>query len=324
MQRDRPHAFDPRSSGPAAPASTTPVTHEVVAHGLVHRVLEWPARGGAPERPPVVLVHGYMDAAGTWDLVAPRLAEDRRVLAPDMRGYGGGARVGEGGYYYFPDYVFDVADLVDQLAAGGPFHLVGHSMGGTISTLYAGAFPERVRSLALLEGLGPPDNPPSVAPIRMRRWIDQVRSVRATGGGQAGHPTMSRDEALGRLAKNHAAIDRALLETRLPHLVRDAGDGRVTWAFDVLHRTVSPMAFSAATFAEFAKLVTAPVLFVDGGPTGYHPPDEDERLAAFAKVERLVLDDAGHMMHWTRPAPLADALAAFVAAADPAAGQTPA
>ncbi len=273
-------------------------------------MLEWPGPDGAA---PVVLVHGYMDAAGTWDLVAPRLARARRVLAPDMRGYGEGARVGEGGYYYFPDYVFDLADLVDRLAGGAPFHLVGHSMGGTIATLYAGAFPERVRSLALLEGLGPPDNPPSVAPVRMRRWIDQVRAIR---GAQSAHPTMTRDEALARLAKNHAAIDRAVLETRLPHLVRDLGDGRVTWAFDVLHRTVSPMAFSAATFREFAKLVAAPVLFVDGGPTGYHPPDEDDRLAAFARVERLALPDAGHMMHWTRPEPLADALAEFVARAD--------
>ncbi|MBL8607908.1 MAG: alpha/beta hydrolase [Myxococcales bacterium] len=281
----------------------------VRAHALDHRVLEWTTESSRTDLPPVVLVHGYMDAAGTWDLVAPALAATRRVLAPDMRGYGGGARVGEAGYYYFPDYVFDVADLVDALVAGGRFHLVGHSMGGTVATLYAGTFPERVASLAILEGVGPPDNPPSVAPVRMRRWIEQVRKVREGGRAQ---PSLSPSEALDRLAANHPGVDRAILEGRVPHLASPAEGGRVTWAFDVLHRTVSPVGFSAAVYMEFAKLVTAPTLFVDGGPTGFHPPDEAERLACFAELERVVLDGAGHMMHWTRPDALAAALAALV------------
>jgi hypothetical protein len=67
----------------------------------------------------------------------------------------------------------------------------------------------------------------------------------------------------------------------------------------------------AKLFAEFSKLVTCPVLFVSGGPTGYSVPDEAERLAAFRDLEKVTLADAGHMMHWTRPAELA-ALTAFV------------
>lgn len=291
------------------PSDASPRELTVRAHALDHRVLEWTTEGTRSDLPPVVLVHGYMDAAGTWDLVAPTLAESRRVLAPDMRGYGGGARVGEAGYYYFPDYVFDLADLVDALVGDGRFHLVGHSMGGTVSTLYAGAFPDRVASLAILEGVGPPDNPPAVAPVRMRRWIDQVRKVREGGRAQ---PSLSRAEALDRLAANHTGVDRAILEGRIPHLTSPAAGGRVTWSFDVLHRTVSPLGFSAAVYMEFAKLVTAPTLFVDGGATGFHPPDEAERLACFAELERVVLDGAGHMMHWTQPKALAAALATHV------------
>jgi pimeloyl-ACP methyl ester carboxylesterase len=94
----------------------------------------------------------------------------------------------------------------------------------------------------------------------------------------------------------------------LPHLAADAGDGRVAWHFDPLHRTTSPMPFFASLLKEFAKKVSCPVLFVSGGPRGYHPPDEEERLAAFTQLRRAELPDAGHMVHWTQPDALAPLL----------------
>jgi pimeloyl-ACP methyl ester carboxylesterase len=279
----------------------------VRANELEHHVLEWApdaASGsagsfGSSGPRTVVLVHGYMDAGGTWDRVAPALAaQGLRVLAPDMRGFGAGARAPAGSYYHFVDYVFDLADLVEVLSPGEPIALVGHSMGGTIATLFAGTFPERVVRLALIEGVGPPDNPFEVGPVRMRGWIEQVRASRGRGKGR---PTFSRDEALRRMAANHPSVAAEVLEHRLPHLAADAGDGRIAWHFDALHRTTAPMPFFAKLFIEFAKNVTCPVLFVSGGPLGYHPPDEHDRLAAFATIKRAELPSAGHMVHWTAP-----------------------
>jgi pimeloyl-ACP methyl ester carboxylesterase len=128
-------------------------------------------------------------------------------------------------------------------------------------------------------------------------------------------PTFSREEALLRLAANHANVPREVLAHRLPHLVADAGDGRVRWRFDPLHRTTSPVPFFARLFSEFAKKITCPVLYVSGGPTGYHPPDEDERLLAYPNLTREEIPDAGHMMHWTRPDELVRLLHGFLAAA---------
>jgi pimeloyl-ACP methyl ester carboxylesterase len=71
------------------------------------------------------------------------------------------------------------------------------------------------------------------------------------------------------------------------------------------------MPFFAATYMAFARRVTCPTLYVEGGPLGYHPPDGDERLASFAKLERRTIEGAGHMMHWTRPDELAEILVAF-------------
>lgn len=293
----------------------------LTANDLEHRVVLWSpenatdtaeparvARNGTAQ-PMVVLIHGFMDAAATWERVGVALARaGYRVAAPDMRGFGEGARVPKGGYYHFADYVFDVADIVEALSPNEPVLLVGHSMGGTVATLFAGTFPERVTRLANLEGLGPPDNDFDVAPVRMRSWIDQVRRSRRQRGGKV---TFSREDALVRLAANHPNVPRSTLEELLPALTTDEGDGRVSWHFDALHRTTSPQPFYAKQLMAFARRITAPTLFVSGGPSGFHPPDEDERLASFASHRRIELADAGHMMHWTRPDALAAELVGF-------------
>ncbi|HVH42361.1 MAG TPA: alpha/beta hydrolase, partial [Labilithrix sp.] len=109
-----------------------------------------------------------------------------------------------------------------------------------------------------------------------------------------------------------------VLDHRFEHLVREVehrdGVSRVAWRFDPLHRTTAPTPFFAKLFVEFAKRVTCPVLFVSGGATGFHVADEDERVHAFQHVRRAVLEDAGHMMHWTRPTELAALLVDFLGA----------
>ena len=284
----------------------TPLSHSVPANGLAHHVLEWPAE--AP-RATALLLHGFMDAAATWDLVAPELAAaGLRVLAPDLRGFGDGARIAPGGYYHFPDYVPDVADLVEALVPpASPLVVVGHSMGGTVATLYSGSFPERVTRLVVAEGAGPPDSQHEHSPERMRRWVDEVRTVRARG--ERSMP--SREDALRRLVGDHPRVPREVLATRLDALARDLPDGRVTWKADPLHGTRSPMPFFAGSFKEFARRVTCPVLFVSGGPLGWHPPDEEERIACFSNLERAEITEAGHMMHWTRPQEMARILLEF-------------
>lgn len=273
-------------------------------------MLEWDAAGEGATT--ALLLHGFMDAAGTWDLVAPRLAEaGMRVLAPDLRGFGDGPRIPTGAYYYFPDYVLDIAEIVEALVpAGGLLAVVGHSMGGAVASLYAGCFPDRVAKLVVIEGMGPPDSDHAHSADRMRRWIDEVRAVRARG--REGKTMASRDEALRRLAGNHPRVDRAVLETRLDALAHTRPDGTLAWKVDPLHGTRTPIPYFAESYKSFARRVTCPVLFVSGGPLGWHPPDEDDRLAAFPHMSRIEIPDAGHMMHWSRPEDLARAIASFV------------
>jgi pimeloyl-ACP methyl ester carboxylesterase len=271
----------------------------------------WVHRFREPTAPPsgltVVLVHGFMDAGATWELVAPVLARGGHdVVAPDLRGFGQSDFVGPGGYYHFPDYVADLAELVDALAPRR-LALVGHSMGGTVAALYAGAHPERVERLALLEGMGPMAADPATSVERMQAWLRTLREV-----SRVPKPLTSLQEAVERLSLHHPRVPREVIEARAKLLTRADEAGRLVWAYDPLHRTTAPTPFQVDSFKDFLRRISCPTLVVGGGSAGWHPADEEERIACLSEVIRFELPHAGHMMHWTEPGALAERLATFL------------
>ncbi len=303
----------------------------ITLRGLRHRVLSWKPPGSAQRsgdspgplsssetdsrapRATVLLLHGWADAAGSWQWVAPRLAQAGfEVVAPDLRGFGESEWISAQSYYHFPDYVADVAALVGSLQ---PKRLVvvGHSMGGTVASLYAGAQPERVHQLALLEGVGPPSSEPADAVERMRAWLhDLDRSVRRS----TERTFATAEEVLKRLQTQHPSVSHTTLAACVDVLACKGEDQRWRWRFDPLHRTTSPFPFLAESYRSFARKIRCPTLFLSGGADGYHPVDEAERLAAFANVQSVSIEGAGHMMHWTAPEAVAKALIHFLSSSE--------
>jgi pimeloyl-ACP methyl ester carboxylesterase len=280
----------------------------VRSNGLDHALHRFEVPGAASRdgRRTVLLLHGFLDSARTFEMLAAPLARaGLEVVAPDFRGFGQSGRVPAGGYYHFPDYVADVEGIVKFVAPERLF-IVAHSMGGSVATLFCGARPERVEKLVTMEGLGPLAAPPETAPDRMRRWLADLDRIE-----RQPRPLASLSDAVDRLAVTHPRVSREILATRAERLVVKQADGTLTWAWDPLHRSISPTPFSPEVYAAFLRQITCPTLFLHGGPNGWHPPDEEERLSHIAKLERVEISDAGHMMHWTKPAETAAALLAF-------------
>jgi pimeloyl-ACP methyl ester carboxylesterase len=95
---------------------------------------------------PVLLLHGVPETSSSWRQLAPRLAEGRRVLAPDLPGLGGSSY---GGPFDVPSLVAQLAALVEAESGGHPVDVVGHDWGGSLALGLAGARPDLVRRLVV-------------------------------------------------------------------------------------------------------------------------------------------------------------------------------
>jgi lipase len=109
---------------------------------------------------PVLAVHGISATHRSWDVVAAAL-DDRRVIAPDLRGRGrSNALPGPFGLERHAD---DLAAALDALGVDRAF-VVGHSMGAFVSVRFAERHADRVAGLVLVDGGLPVPNPEGVAP----------------------------------------------------------------------------------------------------------------------------------------------------------------
>lgn len=114
---------------------------------------------------PVIALHGWLDNANSFARLAPRLT-GLRIVALDLAGHGYSEHRPAGAGYAPADHVHDVL-RVAELLGWQRFGLLGHSMGAIVSVLLAGALPERVSHLALIDGVLPPASGPQDAAERM-------------------------------------------------------------------------------------------------------------------------------------------------------------
>jgi pimeloyl-ACP methyl ester carboxylesterase len=146
-----------------------PTSHNYYSQRLKLHYVDW----GNASSPPLLLIHGGRDHARNWDWVALALRHDYHIIAPDLRGHGD-SEWARGGQYALIDYVLDIAQLLDQLQLF-PITIIGHSLGGGIACQYSGIYPERVKRLVALEGLGPPPEYMQRRPAAMDRTNAIVR-----------------------------------------------------------------------------------------------------------------------------------------------------
>jgi len=274
-----------------------PETRTVRGRGLDLALCSW----GPEEAPTVLCLHGFLDQGVAWMRVAePLVAAGYRVLVYDHRGHGCSDHVGAGGYYHFPDYLTDLEAVADALALER-LNLVGHSMGGTVAGLFAGLRPERVGRLVLVEGLGPPCVDESGAVAQFVKHLDHLLAPPV-------HPVFaSVDDAVVRLERFTPALDADLARYLAERATRPV-EGGVSWRWDPLHRTRSPMAYDLQRHLSILRRVQAPTTLVFGEDSWYLKMRHlSEREEAVRPVARHVFP-GGHAVHIDAAALLAGAI----------------
>ena len=275
----------------------------------------------SPARPPLVLLHGWMDVAASWQFVVDALAEARHVIAPDWRGFG----LTEGGAvdnYWMPDYLADLDWLLDHYAGDTPVDLVGHSMGGNIAMQYGGVRPQRLRRLVNLEGFGMPPLEPAEAPGRYGKWIGQLKRLHR--GEMALASYTSPDGVSRRLMKTNPRLSQDKADWLAGHwsVARPRAEGGERWEIlgDPAHKIINANLFRVDEVLALYAAIEAPVLAVVASDDSlwqwwqgkYTLAQYHERLRSVPQVQIATVQDAGHMLHHDQPERVAQLIEGFI------------
>jgi pimeloyl-ACP methyl ester carboxylesterase len=282
---------------------------------LRYHVRQWGTP--SPNVPPLVMVHGWMDVSASFQFVIDAMAQDRWVIAPDWRGFGL-TDTPHTDNYWFPDYLADLDFLLDHYVGDQPIHLVGHSMGGHIATLYSGVRPERIAKLVNLEGFGMAATRPAQAPGRYAKWMDELKTL--ARGELDLKPYPNLEGVAQRLMKTNPRLSSDKAHWLAQHWARANEQGEWRILGHAAHKITNAQLFKVDEVVAIYERISAPMLCVVASTDSlvqwwkdqYTLDEFKQRIANVPNLQHAVIDDAGHMLHHDQPDVLARLLEAFL------------
>jgi pimeloyl-ACP methyl ester carboxylesterase len=254
---------------------------------------------GNPTAPPLLLVHGGRDHCRNWDWVAAQLRDDWHIIAPDLRGHGDSQWTLDGDYT-MANYVYDLAQLIHQQELA-PVTIVAHSLGGNIALRYTGIYPETVRKLVAIEGLGPSpkilaERAAQPVPERLRKWVEEQRGL----AGRMARRYASIEDAFKRMQEENKHLSPEQARHLTQQGVNQNEDGSYSWKFDNRVRARDAADLSQAEIQSLWAAITCPTLLVYGKESWASNPLEDGRAAHFKTARVELMEGAGHWVHHDR------------------------
>jgi pimeloyl-ACP methyl ester carboxylesterase len=257
--------------------------------------LEW----GAPDAPPIVLLHGGHQSAHSWDLVSLHLAQRYRVLALDQRGHGDSEWVRDVAYSNH-EMALDAEAFIAALGLDRVI-LVGHSMGGRNAMLLTRRDATRLRALMVVD-VGP-------------EVSDRGRQV------IAGFVRDNEEfDDLEHFVRNVQTYDpyrsREHIERTVKYNMLQRADGKFVSKCDATPRRLGLVRGSGPLeniTLEEARAFNLPVLVVRGANSRILEPDAAERLRdALPHGSLVTVPDCGHNVHGQNTTGFIAALSGFL------------
>ncbi|MBN8927376.1 MAG: hypothetical protein BGO51_18455 [Rhodospirillales bacterium 69-11] len=268
----------------------------VVLRQMRFHYLDW----GAPDAPPVVLLHGGHQSAHSWDLVSLHLAQTYRVLALDQRGHGDSewARDVE---YSNHTMSLDAEAFITTIGLQRPV-LIGHSMGGRNAMLLAH------RASALLRGLVIVDVGPELS--------DKGRQAIA-GFVRANQEFDDLEHFVQSVRQYDPYRPREHIERTVKYNMLQRADGKFVSKCDATPRRLGlthGRSLQDNLTLDDLRALDCPTLLVRGANSNILEPDAAERFAAALPNGRLVtVPEAGHNVHGQNTKGFLAALTPFLA-----------
>ena len=275
------------------PLTRSPASHIYFSQRLRLHYIDW----GSADAPPMLMVHGVQDHCRTFDELASHFYDDYHVLAPDLRGHGDSQWL-HGASYRHIDYLYDLHQLVVQ-ADLGPVTLVAHSLGGAVAAAFAGAFPELVARLVLIEAIGLWRETVEAVPMQnmIREWVDHTRAL----SGRLPRRYESVEVAAERMrsANPQLAPDRAYHLTI--HGSNQNEDGTYSWKFDNYTHNFLMSGLADADTVALWQQIQAPTLLINADQGLEHRAGQNDTLGYFQHGELVNIADASHWTYHDQP-----------------------
>ena len=281
-------------------------------------------RWGTMGAPTVLFFHGFLDHGRSIEPVARELSDTYQVIAMDARGHGDSDWIGAGGYYHFVDYFHDACVLIEHLRlADNELHLLGHSMGGSIATGVSSILGEKISSVMMLEGMGPPDESDVLPHKRLRDWQKSLARPMNQGSREARRASRrsmpsieaaaDRLQGLNKNIPRERALQFAASFTEEISLENDSP--QFFWKFDPLHKTLGARPFLYEYARDLWQNITAPVLSLWGSESVFRPEQVQRRHQCLEEVVVGKIEGAGHNIHHDKPELLVPLIRAWLSGA---------
>lgn len=274
---------------------TTPAERRIALPHLSLAAQVW----GDDTRPPLLALHGWLDNAGSFALLAPLLAARWQVIALELPGHGHSGHLAPGASYHYLDYVQAVLAAVDALRLDR-YHLLGHSLGAGIASLVAAARPERIERLLLIEGLGPLGDDGS-------HTLQRFRDALAPRESRGKPPRRFRDVAAAATARSLVSdLSATLAQPIAARGLVEAADGW-RWRSDPRLTRPSPVRMAEAQVHALLRGIAAPTALLLARPaTPYLPGAMMQARAACVPDIAVSHLAGGHHLHLEHPQAVAD------------------
>jgi pimeloyl-ACP methyl ester carboxylesterase len=277
------------------------------------------ALGGREDAEPIVFLHGFPESHRTWREVAPALARDFRVIAPDQRGFGASDKPAGVENYRADRVVEDLIALADALGLGR-FTLVGHDWGGAIAWLAALRHPDRIARLVIVNAPHPLVFQKSLIEDAAQRAASQYISAFRNPAIEQGIAAMGLESFFAKTFASHADISRLSAAEKQAYLADWSAPGALTamlnWyrASEIVvpapGEEVEAPAWTQTPFPSIA----VPTLVIWALKDVALLPVQLAGLAALVDDLRIVtVAEAGHFVPWEEPEPVIAAIRDFMA-----------
>jgi pimeloyl-ACP methyl ester carboxylesterase len=262
---------------------------------------------GPADGKPVLALHGWLDNVASFDPIAP-LLEGIRLVALDFPGHGWSDHRPHNSWYYLADYTQDIHNVAAALG-WEKFSLLGHSLGGAVSTLYSAACPDRIERLALIEALGPLSSSAENAPDHLHNAL--AKSAAMDNRPRKVYPDIDA-AARARESVGGISYEAAFLLTERGV---EPVEGGVAWRRDRRLTLPSPFRLTERQIHAFIDAIQCPTLVVLGSHRSPWWNEEAMQARADAAHQLEVVElDGYHHLHMETPKPVAEAINRFFAA----------